>query len=140
MLDTDSSPGWPSYKEQLFPVLKTFCALSLLAFILVGFLALLEHSRKSNAVVNFAKFFYASFLKPHSGDGEVTGQQSALESFYRAQVGLLFPPAQPSGKSVTHRIFDFALKLVSMFMTVQVQPWLGSSAADILRLSDMCIR
>ena len=34
----------------------------------------------------FARFFYASFLKPHSGDGAITGQQAALESFYKAQV------------------------------------------------------
>ena len=34
----------------------------------------------------FARFFYASFLKPHNGDGAVTGQQAALESFYKAQV------------------------------------------------------
>ena len=34
----------------------------------------------------FARFFYASFLKPHDGDGAVTGQQAALESFYKAQV------------------------------------------------------
>ena len=34
----------------------------------------------------FARFFYASFLKPHNGDGAITGQQAALESFYKAQV------------------------------------------------------
>ena len=35
---------------------------------------------------SFARFFYASFLKPHNGDGAITGQQAALESFYKAQV------------------------------------------------------
>ena len=39
-----------------------------------------------NAVSKFYKFFYASFLKPHTGDGDSTGQQAALESFYKAQV------------------------------------------------------
>lgn len=35
-------------------------------------------------VLSYTKFFYACFLKPHSGDG--TGnQQDALESFYKAQ-------------------------------------------------------
>ena len=34
----------------------------------------------------FGTFFYASFLKPHAGDGVGTGQQAALESFYKAQV------------------------------------------------------
>lgn len=39
-----------------------------------------------NFIANFGRFFYASFLKPHTGDGAVTGQQAALESFYKAQV------------------------------------------------------
>ena len=39
-------------------------------------------------VAAFGRFFYASFLKPHSGD-ESTGQQAALESFYKAQVRTL---------------------------------------------------
>ena len=34
-------------------------------------------------------FLYATFLKPHAGDGEAQGQQAALESFYKAQVPLL---------------------------------------------------
>jgi len=34
---------------------------------------------------SYAKFFYASFLKPHTSDLS-TGQQGALESFYKAQV------------------------------------------------------
>lgn len=37
-------------------------------------------------VTNFCRFFYASFLKPHTGDSAGTGQQAALESFYKAQV------------------------------------------------------
>ena len=43
-----------------------------------------------SGLATFARFFYASFLKPHSGDGAITGQQAALESFYRAQVTFLF--------------------------------------------------
>ena len=35
--------------------------------------------------MSFSKFFYASFLKPHTGDGLI-GQQAALESFYKVQV------------------------------------------------------
>lgn len=38
-----------------------------------------------SGLATFARFFYASFLKPHSGDGAITGQQAALESFYKAQ-------------------------------------------------------
>lgn len=33
---------------------------------------------------SFLRFFYACFLKPHQ-DGSGSGQQAALESFYRAQ-------------------------------------------------------
>jgi betaine lipid synthase len=35
-------------------------------------------------VLSYAKFFYACFLKPHSGDKN-GNQQDALESFYKAQ-------------------------------------------------------
>ena len=35
--------------------------------------------------VSYSKFFYASFLKPHTGDVG-RGQQGSLESFYEAQV------------------------------------------------------
>lgn len=38
-----------------------------------------------SGLTTFTRFFYASFLKPHSGDGAITGQQAALESFYNAQ-------------------------------------------------------
>lgn len=34
---------------------------------------------------NFCTFFYSTFLKPHSQD-EGSGQQAALESFYKVQV------------------------------------------------------
>jgi len=39
-------------------------------------------------VASFLRFFYASFLKPHTGDGTGNGQQDALESFYSAQAGV----------------------------------------------------
>lgn len=49
-------------------------------------------SKTSTSAINeqigfssFLKFFYASFLKPHTGDDSGNGQQDALESFYRAQ-------------------------------------------------------
>ena len=34
---------------------------------------------------SFSRFFYVSFLKPHTGNS-LAGQQGALESFYKAQV------------------------------------------------------
>jgi betaine lipid synthase len=38
-------------------------------------------------VLSYAKFFYACFLKPHSGDKN-GDQQDALESFYKAQAAV----------------------------------------------------
>ena len=46
----------------------------------------LKQYQAPRSLRTFARFFYASFLKPHDGDGAVTGQQAALESFYKAQV------------------------------------------------------
>jgi betaine lipid synthase len=40
------------------------------------------------AFKSFLRFFYASFLKPHTGDGTGNGQQDALESFYKVQAGV----------------------------------------------------
>ena len=37
---------------------------------------------------SFLRFIYACFLKPHTGDGQIEGQQAALESFYKAQAGV----------------------------------------------------
>lgn len=41
-----------------------------------------------SGLTSFLRFFYASFLKPHTGDGAGNGQQDALESFYKAQAGV----------------------------------------------------
>lgn len=41
-----------------------------------------------SALGSFLRFFYASFLKPHSGDGTGNGQQDALQSLYKAQAGV----------------------------------------------------
>ena len=41
-----------------------------------------------NQVINFCTFFYSSFLKPHSKESALVGQQGALESFYKVQVSI----------------------------------------------------
>lgn len=46
-----------------------------------------EDDEKLSAFGSFLRFFYASFLKPHTGDSG-NGQQDALESFYKAQAGV----------------------------------------------------
>ena len=51
-----------------------------------AFQARKESSQPPSAIRSFGMFFYASFLKPHTGDSDSSGQQAALESFYRAQV------------------------------------------------------
>jgi hypothetical protein len=65
-----------------------FAGLTLLLFVSIIFLFSFVEAPKflslPEIVLSYAKFFYACFLKPHSGDG--TGnQQDALESFYKAQ-------------------------------------------------------
>lgn len=47
-----------------------------------------ESNEEPSAFASFLRFFYASFLKPHTGDGTGNGQQDALESFYKAQAGV----------------------------------------------------
>jgi betaine lipid synthase len=47
-----------------------------------------KDEEEQNTLVSFLRFFYASFLKPHTGDRSGNGQQDALESFYKAQAGV----------------------------------------------------
>ena len=47
-----------------------------------------QDEEQQGAFTSFLRFFYASFLKPHTGDGTGNGQQDALESFYKAQAGV----------------------------------------------------
>lgn len=42
-------------------------------------------SKFKTTAYSYGRFFYVSFLKPHTGDVSA-GQQGALESFYKAQV------------------------------------------------------
>jgi betaine lipid synthase len=61
------------------------------ALLVVAIFVATRKSKKETedgALLSFAKFFYASFLKPHTGDGSGNGQQDALESFYKAQAGV----------------------------------------------------
>ena len=76
--------------QQAFILLAFFAIIALAArFSITTDLGLQQFTIPSG-LATFARFFYASFLKPHSGDGAITGQQAALESFYRAQVIFLF--------------------------------------------------
>jgi hypothetical protein len=47
-----------------------------------------KDKEEQGTFISFLRFFYASFLKPHTGDGTGNGQQDALESFYKAQAGV----------------------------------------------------
>ncbi|MCJ1298633.1 hypothetical protein MMC08_001423 [Hypocenomyce scalaris] len=69
-------------------------AASAMLLLVVGVLALaLSEVKKPSLdalgpLANFCRFFYASFLKPHTRDSTGSGQQAALESFYEAQAGV----------------------------------------------------
>lgn len=70
--------------------LKILLAASAVLFFLSGVFVIAFLKPKawqiaSDTINNFGRFFYVSFLKPHTGDG-LGGQQGALESFYNAQV------------------------------------------------------
>ncbi len=67
-------------------LLAFFLVLAFAARFSVVTIARPKHLRVPAGLGTFARFFYASFLKPHNGDGAITGQQAALESFYKAQV------------------------------------------------------
>lgn len=67
-------------------LLTFFVVVVLAARFSVTIISGLKQYRTPSALTTFAKFFYASFLKPHNGDGAISGQQAALESFYKAQV------------------------------------------------------
>jgi len=54
----------------------------------ISFCGTRENEESPSTLTSFLRFFYASFLKPHSGDGTGNGQQDALESFYKAQAGV----------------------------------------------------
>ena len=62
-----------------------------LIFALVSLVLLVSSQRikvdLDGGVYTYLKFIWASFLKPH--DKRATGQQDALESFYRTQVRAL---------------------------------------------------
>ena len=80
---------WPSslHVPAIYVLLAVATAVLLFVGSLLAALWTFKVSTTSSALTTYARFFYASFLKPHTGDGAVTGQQAALESFYKAQVG-----------------------------------------------------
>lgn len=75
----------PSF-YQISILLAIFSVIALAARFSVAIFSRPKEFRFPSGLATFARFFYASFLKPHNGDGAITGQQAALESFYKAQV------------------------------------------------------
>ena len=76
------APGF----QQLSLLLALIVVIVLAARLSYTIIAGSKHFKAPRRLRTFARFFYASFLKPHDGDGAITGQQAALESFYKAQV------------------------------------------------------
>ena len=62
----------------------------IVAIAAIFFFAALHHRQISKyweGVSSSVKFLYVTFIKPHSSDSDdTTGQQAALEGFYKAQV------------------------------------------------------
>ena len=80
-------PDTPAPSLQHIPILlAVFAVIALAARLSITFIAGPKQLRVPSGLATFTRFFYASFLKPHDGDGAITGQQAALESFYKAQV------------------------------------------------------
>lgn len=82
--------SWSSFQSFSLLHLKILLAASAILFFLGGVFVIAFNKPKawqetSDSISSFARFFYVSFLKPHTGDG-LAGQQGALESFYNAQV------------------------------------------------------
>jgi betaine lipid synthase len=61
-----------------------FICIFLTLIFLFAFVEAPKFVKLPEIVLSYAKFFYACFLKPHSGDKN-GNQQDALESFYKAQ-------------------------------------------------------
>ena len=80
-------PGVPAFYLSIF-------AITAFAFLSLVFSVLCHPKIPLNcgSIAVYTRFFYASFLKPHTGDGADTGQQAALESFYKAQVCWIISP------------------------------------------------
>ena len=76
-----------THVDSIYLFLATSIVLVLFGSVTVAFSSHRTTSKGYSALVNFGKFFYASFLKPHSKNDKHRGQQAALESFYNAQVG-----------------------------------------------------
>ena len=86
--------AWPIFPPQSYfeGMVFSIAALVILLLICIPFLWRTKWSiGLVETFTSFCKFFYASFLKPHTGDQAGQGQQAALESFYKAQVRLPSP-------------------------------------------------
>lgn len=86
LITSQSLLGFEFRVEYLLIFLAAIAALILVGRLAVAAYSHPKFSKRSNGLATFGRFFYASFLKPHSGDDANTGQQAALESFYKAQV------------------------------------------------------
>lgn len=72
------------------------------------------------ALAGFGRFIYASFLKSHSGDGTGTGQQGALESFYKIQVCVLEICSKSKLISCFHRPMCTIPREICYFRVVRI--------------------
>jgi betaine lipid synthase len=73
---------------QIYIVGATLILLIAIVFTVTAHASKKTEDENLSVFSSYMRFFYASFLKPHSGDGSEKGQQAALESFYKAQAGV----------------------------------------------------
>jgi len=85
VVDVVSAVARDAHAQVLFVALSFCAVLSAILRITFGGNAKKVHDDSPYTLYAYWKFFYASFLKPHTGDGSAAGQQAALESFYSAQ-------------------------------------------------------
>jgi betaine lipid synthase len=83
-----SSTPVGSFLSRMEPIHAYIAGAGFLVCALVGVVLTLSNQRNkfdyNRGIFTYLRFIYASFLKPHKKG--LTGQQDALESFYKTQV------------------------------------------------------
>jgi betaine lipid synthase len=69
-------------------IAATLLTLLVIAIFAIALLRWKDDGASPHTLYSYLRFFYASFLKPHTGDRPGGSQQDALESFYKAQAGV----------------------------------------------------
>ena len=141
------TPSWItiraiSFQEISKQYLSLVLAVATLLFFLPRALAVLKphqvSSKAFSAITNFCKFFYASFLKPHSKNDANNGQQSALESFYKAQVNSAFEICRVHPSNIDVVCFFKKQQFISMMVSVCSHDVANQLDVYLMRRLNLC--